>query len=261
MDLSTLHTIDDPQVLRALARQLLAQVADQAQAIQARDRLIDERDRAIALREARIAALTAEIARLRRLQFSARSERMDPAQRELFDETMAADIAAVEAQLQVIQTEGEDPAAAQQRRKTASKGRKPLPEHLERVQTRHEPASCSCPQCQGALVLIGEHVSETLACKPLQFYVKQDIYPQYACRACEQVVAEPVAAAIIERGQADASLLAQVTIAKYVDHQPLYRQEAVYARSGIALARSTQAEWIGAVGGALQPLAERLGQQ
>ena len=104
---------------------------------------------------------------------------------------------------------------------------------------------------------IGEHVSEKLACKPLEFYVKREVYPQYACRACEQVVAP----AVIDRGQADASLLAQVAIAKYVDHLPLYRQEAIYARSGITLARTTLAEWVGAVGVALQPLADRLGEQ
>ncbi|WP_223574136.1 IS66 family transposase zinc-finger binding domain-containing protein [Xanthomonas citri] len=64
------------------------------------------------------------------------------------------------------------------------------------------------------LVPISEHVSGTLSCKPLQFYVKRQVYLKYACRACEQVVAEPVAAAIIERGQADASVLAQVAITK-----------------------------------------------
>lgn len=268
MDLSTLDAIDDPQALRALARGLLAERDD---AIVEREaalstvaqqwEVIAARDRTIVLRETQNAALKAEIARLRRLQFSARTERMDPAQRELFEESMAADIAAVEAQLQAIQAEGESAETAQRRRKASSAGRKPLPEHLERVETRHEPASCTCPQCQGALVHIGEHVSEKLACKPLQFYVKRDVYPQYACRACEQGVAEPVAAAIIERGQADASVLAQVAIAKYVDHLPLYRQEAIYARSGISLSRTTLAEWIGAVGVALQPLADRLGEQ
>lgn len=42
------------------------------------------------------------------------------------------------------------------------------------------------------------------------------------------------------------------------DHLPLYRQEAVYARSGVPLARSTLAEWVGAVGFHLQPLVDRL---
>ena len=262
MDLGTLDAIDDPHALRDAARALLTQVmTERDHAVAERDtaraqvkqqaQLIDARERTISHRDAQIAALTAEIARLRRVQFSAKSERMDPAQRALFEETMAADIAAVEAQLEAIQAQDEDAATTQQRRTRTVARRKPLPEHLERVETRHEPATCTCPQCQGALVAIGEHVSEKLACKPLEFYVKRDVYPQYACRTCEQVVAEPVAPAIIERGQADASVLAQVAIAKYVDHLPLYRQEAIYARSDIALSRTTLAEWIGAVGVAL----------
>ena len=272
MDLGTLDAIDDPHALRDAARALLTQVmTERDHAVAERDtaraqvkqqaQLIDARERTISHRDAQIAALTAEIARLRRVQFSAKSERMDPAQRALFDETMAADIAAVEAQLEAIQAQDEDAATTQQRRTRTVARRKPLPEHLERVETRHEPATCTCPQCQGALVAIGEHVSEKLACKPLEFFVKRDVYPQYACRTCEQVVAEPVAPAIIERGQADASVLAQVAIAKYVDHLPLYREEAIYARSDIALSRTTLAEWIGAVGVALQPLADRLGEQ
>ncbi|QHG88389.1 IS66 family transposase [Xanthomonas cucurbitae] len=255
MDLSALDTIDDPHALRQAARALLATAQTTIERQQA---LIDTRERTITLRDAQIAALTAEIARLRRLQFSAKTERMDPDQRQLFEDTMAADIAAVEAQLAALQAEGETAAVTQKRRRAASAGRKPLPEHLERVETRHEPANCNCPQCNSALVAIGEHVSERLACKPLEFYVKRDVYPQYCCRRCELIVAEPVAAAIIERGQADASLLAQVAVAKYVDHLPLYRQEAIYARSGVALSRSTMAEWIGAIGVALQPLADRL---
>ena len=268
MNLSMLDAIDDPQQLRALLVSLceqrdaaLCRVEQQTQALEERDRLINARERTITLRETQIAALTAEIARLRRLQFCAKSERMNPDQRELFEETMAADFAAVEAQLQALREQDQDKDRKPPRRKSSNTGRKPLPENLERVEIRHEPASCNCPQCQSALVQIGEHVSERLAVKPLEFYVKRDVYPQYACRACEEVVSEPVAPAIIERGQADASLLAQVVIAKYVDHLPLYRQEAIYARSGIELSRSTLAEWIGAVGVALQPLADRLTEQ
>jgi len=249
MDLSALDGITDPQALRAL-------LADAQAIIAHKDALLSQRDQSIERKEALIGQLRREIARLRRLQFSARSERMDPEQRQLFEETMAADIAAVEAQLEALSAEGQSSGQIQQPRKAS--GRKPLPEHLARVEVRHEPACCTCPQCDGALVAIGEHVSERLACKPLDFYVRRDVYPQYACKACEQVVAEPVAAAIIERGQADASLLAQVTIAKYVDHLPLYRQEAIFERAGHAIARSTLAQWVGECGVQLQPLVDAL---
>ncbi|EQD47065.1 IS66 family element, transposase, partial [mine drainage metagenome] len=84
------------------------------------------------------------------------------------------------------------------------------------------------------------------------------VYPQYACRACATVTAVPVASAIIDRGIAAPGLLAQVAVSKYLDHLPLYRQEAIYARSGVALGRTTLAEWIGAIGIALQPLVDAL---
>lgn len=240
MDDASLDAITDVATLRAMVREQRAMVA--------------QRDRTIAFKEARIAKLTHELARLRRVQFAARSERMDPAQRELFDEAMAADIAAVEAELDALR-ESATAAAAKPRSKPV---RRPLPADLPREETRHEPASCDCATCGGALVKVGEHVSEKLDVKPMVFFVRRDVYPQYACRRCETIVAEPVAPALIDRGQAAPGLLAQVAIQKYADHLPLYRQEAIFARHGIALARTTLAEWLGVIGLRTQPLVDAL---
>jgi transposase len=263
MDHTQLNTITDVQTLRALVAEKLEIIAEHEQVIAEREhviarheRTITQHERTITEREARISVLTAEIARLRRAQFAARSEKMDPAQRALFEEAMAADIAAVEAELEALQSPAPSPASTACPRQTPK--RRPLPEDLERIETRHEPASCTCGQCGGALVHLGDHVSEKLSCRPLQFFVRRDIYPQYACRACERVTAVSVPPTVIDRGIAAPDLLAQVLVAKYVDHLPLYRQEAIYARSGIAIPRSTLAEWIGACGVALQPLVDRL---
>jgi transposase len=140
----------------------------------------------------------------------------------------------------------------------ATPKRRPLPAELPRIETRHEPESCACSRCGAALVPIGEHVSEKLDCEPLKFFVRRDVYPQYACRACETITAESVAPAILDRGIAAPGLLAQVVIAKYVDHAPLYRQEAIHQRSGIEIGRNTLAEWCGVVGLRLQPLVDAL---
>jgi hypothetical protein len=48
--------------------------------------------------------------------------------------------------------------------------------------------------------------------------------------------------------------MAHVVVGKYIDHQPLYRQETILGRAGYAVPRSTQAEWIGAIGVELVPL-------
>ena len=53
-------------------------------------------------------------------------------------------------------------------------------------------------------------------------------------------------------------LLAWVAVSKLVDHLPLYRIEQIGARQQVPLPRSTLADWVGKVGVALQPLADRL---
>ncbi|GKQ29489.1 hypothetical protein PSTH1771_14270 [Pseudomonas syringae pv. theae] len=47
-------------------------------------------------------------------------------------------------------------------------------------------------------------------------------------------------------------------IAKFADHLPLYRQESIFGRAGLAISRSTLAQWVGVTGVQLQPLADAL---
>lgn len=246
MNAAALNAITDLEVLRGLVREQLACIAQH-------EATIAERERSIRVRDLKIDQLTHELARLRRMQFAAKSERMDPTQRELFDEAMAADIAALEAKLAEIQSPAQQAKAS--RRKPR---RRALPADLPREEVIHEPAHDHCAHCHGELVKIGEHVSEKLDVIPMQFKVRRDVYPQYACRRCEMIVAEPVAPAILDGGMAAPGLLAQVAIQKYQDHLPLYRQEAIFARHGIELKRTTLAEWIGVIGVRLQPLVDRL---
>jgi transposase len=53
-------------------------------------------------------------------------------------------------------------------------------------------------------------------------------------------------------------LLAQVLVAKYADHLPLYHQEIIFACAGMTLPRSTLAQWVGVCGVQLQPLVDAL---
>lgn len=259
MDIAALDAINDVAALRALARAQLARIArqeatlaQQNAAIAERDALIAERNRTIHARDLAIQKLTHELARLRRIQFAAKSEKMDPGQRELFETAMAADIAALEAELATIQSPEQKAKARRQPR------RRTLPAELPREEVIHEPEHDHCAHCHGELVKVGEHVSEKLDVIPMSFKVRRDVYPQYACRHCETIVAEPVAPAIIDGGMAAPGLLAQVAIQKYADHLPLYRQAAIFARHGIELSRTTLAEWIGVIGWQLQPLVDRL---
>lgn len=212
---------------------------------------LDQQHSEISEKDVKIAALTHELAWYKRIQFGKKSEALAGEQRELFDETVMADLSAMEDELLGLQDK--KPAAPRQRA-----GRQPLPPELPRVEHRHEPESCQCGQCGKALIMIGEDVSEQLDVEPARFFVHRHIRPQYACRTCETVTAAPVPAAVIDGGLAAPGLLAWVAVSKYADHLPLYRIEQIAQRQGVSLARSTLAEWVGKTGVALQPLADRL---
>lgn len=199
----------------------------------------------------KITALTHELAYYKRVRFGKASEALVGEQRMLFDEAVDMDLAAIEEEL-------ETQAPVKRQRKRA--GRQRLPDHLERIEHRHEPESCQCGQCGADLVKIGEDVSEQLDVEPARFFVHRHIRPQYACRPCETVTAAPIPPAVIDGGMAAVGLLAWIAVCKYLDHLPLYRIEQIAARDGVPLARSTLGEWIGRIGVALQPLADRLAE-
>jgi transposase len=228
---------------------LVAELAAARQAIARKDAVLNAAN-------LKIQALTLELAHHKRMRFGQRSEALAAAgQRELFEETVACDLSAIEAELEQARN-ALSPKAP--RKPRARAGRQPLPPHLPRVEHRHEPESCTCGQCGSALVKIGEDVSEQLDVEPAKFTVHRHIRPQYACKRCETVVAAPVPPAVIDGGMAAVGLLVWVIVAKFADHLPLYRLAQIAARQGVTLALPTLADWVGRIGVALQPLADRL---
>lgn len=225
-----------------------------------RDEQLARRDTELHAAQTKIQALVLELAQLRRMRFGASSETLSSEQRDLFQESLGADIAAAQAELAKREAEQTNTAATPPTLPRERAGRQPLPEHLPRIEHRHEPESCTCGQCGQELTLIGEDVSEQLDVEPAKFFVHRHIRPQYACRACETVSAAPIPPAVIDGGMAAVGLLAWVVVGKFMDHLPLYRLEGIAARSGVTLARSTLAEWVGRLGVALTPLAERLAE-
>ncbi len=237
------------------AAQTLRKLLDDAQRNAAEQ--IARRETELHAAQTKIQALTLELAHLRRMRFGVKSEAFGAEIRDLFQETLASDVAAAEAELAKRQAEaGNAEVPPRPRRERA--GRQALPDHLPRIEHRHEPESCACGKCGKDLVLIGEDISEQLDVEPSKFFVHRHVRPQYACRACETVTAAPIPPAVIDGGMAAVGLLSWVTVGKYLDHMPLYRLERMAAREGVTLARSTLAEWVGRIGVALQPLADRL---
>jgi len=155
--------------------------------------------------------------------------------------------------LELIDLGGQRPVA----RTAGQPKRQVLPPELPRIEIRHEPNSTTCT-CGCQLQRIGEDCAEKLDYIPGVFSVERHIRGKWVCRTCETLTQAPVPAQIIDKGLATSGLLAQVLVAKYADHLPLYRQEQIFARAGVKLARSTLSEWVGVCGVRLQPLVDAL---
>lgn len=259
-----LAQMTDLNALRQLALAQGDQLAKQMEVLAQRDQTIQLRDRLID-------TLTEQLKRLRHLKFGASSERFDPSQQALFEETLSADIAAVEAEIEaalaastasLVGAETSPEAELKQLKAAPQKPvRTGFPEHLPRVVEILPPSRCSCTECNGPLHQCRMEISEKLDVTPPVYVVRQRHYPVMACRKCETIYGTPTAPEIIEGGIPTAALLAHVTVQKFVDHLPLYRQSEIAKRAGVHLPVSTLAEWIGKVGVALKPLVAYLRKQ
>lgn len=229
-----------PEQLRTLAAELIAQVG--------------EKDRELRYRQTRIDQLTHEISILKRLKFGKRSEQLNAEQASLLDETIDADLAAIETELEQLQSDTPEQKQRQQPK------RAPLPPQLPRTDIHHEPDDVTC-QCGCQRVRIGEDVSEKLDYTPGVFTVERHIRGKWACKTCETLIQAPVPPHVIDKGIPTAGLLAHTLVSKYGGHLPLYRQERIFARAGLAIPRSTLGAWVGVCGVRLQPLVDALHQE
>ena len=242
--------------LTQIAHQMLERIAQQSRTIAARDQAIHSRDQEIKFKTAKIERITFELARLKAWKFGAKTEAMSAQQRELFEETAAADEASLQAQLDALQAQTGIDVQASVAPVRRSPKRQALPEHLERIEHHHEPEDTRCPtpECGLAMQRVGEDVSERLDIVPTQFFVHRHIRGKWVCKCCQRLVQEPVQPQIIDSGMPTAGLVAHTLVSRFVDHLPYYRQETINARSGVHTPRSTLAAWSGRGGAALQPL-------
>jgi transposase len=236
-------------VVRHTAAMLDAAAVDQLTDVQVRA-LVSQLLSDLRHKQATIDKLTHELAVLRRVRFGVKSEALSAGQRSLFEESVDEDLAALEERLAQLRAPAADRPRGQAKRL-------PLPPNLPRREICHEPASTVC-HCGCALRRIGEDVAERLDYEPGRFQVERHVRGKWVCGACRTLVQAPVPPQVIDKGLPSAGLLAHVLVAKYADHLPLYRQEAIYARAGVALSRSTLAQWVGVCGVQLQPLVDAL---
>jgi transposase len=191
------------------------------------------------------------IAKLRRMQFGRKSEKLDRQIEQL--ELRLAELQAYPVD-NASQANTKLSSAAPARACASQPARHALPGHLPRQTQRHEPQEATCPVCGDTLRKLGEDVSEVLEYLPASFFVVRHVRPKLSCTGCNGIVQAPAPSRPIARGVAGPGLLAHVLVAKYADHSPLYRQSEIYARQGVALERSTLADWVGGASRLLEPL-------
>lgn len=242
-DLDTLS----PEQLRALAADLIGKVARY-------DSEIQRKDSDIKWKQARIDLLTHEIAVLKRCQYGKRSEQISSEQSSLLDESIDADLAAMEIELESLRE------PAPQRKPNVQPKRAALPANLPRTDIHHEPDDITCA-CGCQRVRIGEDISEKLDYTPGSFTVERHIRGKWVCTPCETLIQAAVPAQVIDKGIPTAGLLAWVLVSKFGDHLPLYRLERITGRAGLAIPQSTLGAWVGVSGMRLQPLVDALREE
>ena len=193
------------------------------------------------------------LAKLRRMQFGRKSEKLDRQVEQLELKLEDLETNSVETAPPANTPTSSDASPAGKK-----PARRPLPEHLPRQIRTQEPKHKACPKCGGELHKLGEDVSEVLEYVPASFVVIRHVRPKLSCADCHGIVQAPAESRPIERGLAGPGLLAHVLTAKYCDHLPLYRQSKMYEREGVDLDPSTLAHWVGETSQLLTPLVDAL---
>lgn len=153
-----------------------------------------------------------------------------------------------------IEKRGKDTAKIKPRKEREAR----VPEHLPAVDEVIEPDEVvAAPEAWRS---IGEEITEQLDYEPARFLRRRIIRRKYV--KCDEPHQAPIIAplnTLQERSIAAPGLLAQIIVAKYCDHLPLYRQEQIYAtRHDIAIPRQSMARWLGLAADWLRPIYEHI---
>ncbi len=241
-------------------RERLEQLATQCEALQQHNaRLAAERAR---YRELYLRLLE-QCKRLERgLIAGQKAERLSPADAQL---TLAILGTLLERPSAAEETAAQAPAAERTKPpRPKPTGRKALPEHLPTVEIEIVPDEV---QREGldAYVRIGEEVCETVEKRPASLVRVHVVRPKFVRKDRERLGETAVRIAEvpelpIERGLAGPGLLADTLVRRFADHLPLHRLEAIYAREGLALSRSTLCGWHDQLRPLVDPLLEAMWQ-
>ncbi len=134
-------------------------------------------------------------------------------------------------------------------------GRRSLPENLPRIEQVIRCAEANCKTCGGETSIIGYDESEVLDVEPARWFVRVTKREKRACAGKVLRLDRDGGAGAAHRGKGFGERRGgnQTVIAKYCDHLPLYRQEAILEReAGVEISRATLDGWVMRVGELLE---------
>jgi len=244
--------------LHALIASLREELRARDAELQGKQQLIEQRDAQLKERGALIEKLKFELARLKRWRFGTHAEALSAEQLALWEADLDGDIAALQSRVDALEAHQAESSSGNDRPPKGQPKRRVLPESLPRLEVLHDLASKDCPECGEGLHRIGEEVSEQLDIVPAKFFVRRHVRPRYCCRMCQTLHIAAMPAQPIDKGIPAPGLITHVATGKYLNHLPLYRQEAEFERMGVPIPRSTMAGWFGELEVLLEPLVQRL---
>jgi transposase len=134
-------------------------------------------------------------------------------------------------------------------------GRRPLPETLPRLEEVIGFAEAQCKTCGSETQIIGYDESEVLDHEPARWFVRVTRREKRACGKCSTVAMAALEPRIVDKGLASDRVVIGTVVAKYCDHLPLYRQQAMLEReAGVEISRGTLDGWVMRVGELLEPI-------
>lgn len=217
----------------------------------------DERDAAKQERDAYHALYLEMLERCRKLELGLRgqkSERLANEAQLSFD--MLGMMLAEDGQTDLSELETETQTVASHKRRKPT-GRKPIPEHLPRVDVEIIPEEVK-REGLDAFEKIGEEVTEVLERRPASMVVARVIKPKFVRKDRDRKNTEVLVGSTpdlpIPRGLAGPGMLADTIVRRWQDHLPLNRLEGIYARDGIELSRKTMCGWHLTLAALVEPL-------
>lgn len=241
-------------------KDIASQKLEQLSLKDAYEKRLSEKDALIAKKDARIGHLEKQVCELQRQLYGKKSERFikaDALDRWLDFEGF--DILPGEAEAaQVAEKEIKATKAAITGRRMANKKhpvRKFLPAGLPREEVHIYPQGYNEEEWT---LLPGGEVTELLIHEPGKFHVKRIIRHAAKRKDTKEIKSGAMPVLPIAKSYASSSLLADLTVGKYVDHLPLNRQIEMFKRVGVYLPPPTVNGWIRETADLLRPLHFRL---